>query len=696
MDDDSSTDDGCPVGWPTKEQWEAEKKRKEKEEEEKKKKKRKKKNKKTQKKRRKGMKIEEAADTTTMSDDDDNRKMTVDEMKEHRQATQSTQTTVAAAADFLPTILVKSFFGKVTTIDTDPNIGLTVSAVKNEIIRTKFIREEHRGVVHFIDAQTRELMKDTDTIISDEGVYVLYVVLGGNPKHTGAIQRGDNDIYVPTCRNGFSTPDTSAAAASVDDSSTVDDSISVDDGVWEAKEFPSGLTVEGVYTRNEGYHEYDSSSFMVHEDHEVTYFQMFIVPPEIVISVGEINNGGSEFADLLWSVKIGESGSFDKALKKILRKRTFICFARQMIVMIFHRGNSYDIEGALHARFALKKGAAHGEFYCPSQLDIHDTIAHFEEFPDVKIVFCTTKFPDCKFGPPDFLPSESGYVYSYFYKWSEQQSRVIQELKTKHGNLTSTMPILDDIDCNVGDLCRALEAVKIGMHTCDQNENELRKYTLSACWANGITDQIACKSIYRDHPNIDERKLHNKHKEHHLEGEWFDGYVCPYPLEEVYRPLFDVAEPIVYSRTTEQPCKRFTKNAFRRYVELYGILTYKLVWVQIVSGAISIVGDHDPTPSELEKKVLDCMDPSDKMPLRKEEVRFIVKEDMFGDDYDSIDDTVADKAIDLALKKFRCIMVVLGNKNTFNAISEQAAIEIFTIIFGEDKRGMALEFSSHS
>jgi hypothetical protein len=634
------------------------------------------------------------------------RKMTVTEMKKHREGIQSTQTTVAAAADFLPSILVKSFLGEVTTIevttiDTDPNIGLTVSAVKNEIIRTKFIREEDSGVVHFIDAQTRELLKDTDIIpiISDEGVYVLYVVLGKNPKHTGAIQPGDNDIYVPTCRNGFSTPDTSAAAASMDDSSTVDDSSSVDDGVWEGKVFPPWLTVVGVYTREEGYHEYDPSSFVVLEDHEVTYLQMFIVPPEIISLIGEINDGGSEFADLLLSVKIGESGSFDRALKKIQRKRTYICFARQMIVMFLHRSNSYDIEGALHARFALKKGDAHGEFYCSSQLDIHDTIAHFEEFPDVKIVFCTTTFPECRFGPPtDLPPSRSGYVYRYKYKWSEQQSRVIQELKTKHGNLTSTMPILDDIDCNVGNLCRALEAVKIGMHTCDQNEDELRRYTqVNACWANGIADRIACKSIYCDHPNIDERKLHNKVKEHHLEGEWFDGNVCPYPLEEVYRPLFDVAEPIVYSRTTEQPCKRFTKNDFRRYVELYELLTYELVWEQIVSGAISIVGNHDRVPSsELEEKVLHCMDPYDKSPLRKEEVRFIVKEDLFGVDHDRVSDTVVDAAIDAVRNKFRCIRVALGNKNTFNAISEQAAIEIFAIIFGEDKRGMAEEFSSHS
>jgi hypothetical protein len=682
MDDDSSIDDGCPAGWNTKEQWEAEMKRR-----------RKKKNKK------KIDEAAEAADTTMMSDDDNDRKMTVVEMEKHQQG----KTTVAAAADFLPTIVVKSFLGKVTTIevttiDTDPNIGLTVSVVKNEIIRTKFIREEDRGVVHFIDAQTRELLKDTDIIpINDEGVYVLYVVLGKNPKHTGAIQPGDNDIYVPTCRNGFSTPDTSAAAASMDDSSTVDDSSSVDDGVWEGKVFPSWLTVVGVYTREEGYHEYDPSSFVVLEDHEVTYLQMSIVPPEIISLVGDINDGGSEFADLLLNVKIGESGSFDWAVKKFQRKRTYICFARQMIVMFLHRSNSYDIEGALHTRFALKKGDAHGECYCPSQLDIHDTIAHLEEFPDVTIVFCTTKFPELKFGPPNFPPSESGYVYRYKYEWSEQHSRVIQELKTKHGNLTSTMPILDGIDCNVGNLCRALDAVKIGMYTCDQNEDELRRYTQKmACWANGIADRIACKSIYCDHPNIDERKLHNKVKEHHLEGEWFDGYVCPYPLEEVYRPLFDVAEPSVYSRTTEQPCKRFTKNAFRRYVELYEILTYKLVWVQIVSGAISIVGNHNPTPTELEEKVLHCMDPYDKSPLRTEVVRFIVREDLFGVDHDRVSDTVVDAAIDAVGDKFRCIRVALGNKNTFNAISKQAAIEIFVIIFGEDKRGMAEEFSSHS
>lgn len=595
-------------------------------------------------------------------------------------------------------ILVKSYFGKVETVEMPSSGSITVSDVKNKIIRTKFIREEDRGVVNFIDAQTRELLKDTDIIINEEDVYVLYVVLGENPKHTGAIQRGDSDIYVPSCRNGFSSPDTSVAAASMGNSSTLDDSSSVDDGVWEAMGFPSWLTVEGVYTSEKGYQEYNPSTFTVHEDHEAAYLGTWIVPPGIVSSVREINNGGIGFADLLLSVKIGESDSFDNAMKKFHKKRTYICFAQHMFVLILHRGNSVDIESALHARFALKKGDAHGEFYCISQLDIFDTIAHFEKFPDVTIVFCrTNRFPKCTFGPTEsMIPSESGYVYRYWYKWTEQHSRVIQELKRKHGNLASTMPILN-ITRNAEDLCRRLEATKIGMHTCDENEDELRHYTYkSACWANGMIDQIDCKSIYCDHPNIVEREIHNTLEDHNLGGEWFDGGVCPNPLEEEYEPLFGNVEPAVYYRNREQPCKLFTKNAFRRYVELYELLTYKLVWEQIILGAISIVGNHDPTFSELEKLLLECLDPSDKPPLKKSDIHFVVKTDMFEDDHDSVDDTVVDNAIKNVLEKVKCIRVVLGNKNTFNAISEQDAIEIFTTIFGEDKREKAEEFSSHS
>mmetsp|Transcript_24909 Transcript_24909/g.38200 ORF Transcript_24909/g.38200 Transcript_24909/m.38200 type:complete len:671 (-) Transcript_24909:33-2045(-) len=580
-------------------------------------------------------------------------------------------------------IMVKTRFGPAHILEIHPPGSIVVGVIKNRLVQNEFIREQHRDVINFIDAQTRILLKDGDTIEGDiQGVYVLYMVFGTDPKHTGAILP-QPDIYKPTCKNSFpSVAAASAAGASSTNDGKVEETI------------PSYFQVSGVFTQEKGYHQIGKTSTLsVPKNCQCTYLQTFCVSPQLVDSIRGVEGGGSEFADLLLCVKIGESGSVKNAFKKFSSKRTGVCFAQQAFVMILHKANSKDVESALHTRFALKKGNVFGEFYGTTELDIHDTIAHFEHFPDAMIVFGTTKFTACTFGEKDYLPGEKGRVYRVWYKWNDEQSKVIDEVKKEHGNKNSSMPITN-ITCNAGDFCRALVATKIGMFGKDDDEDLKEYLRIKLLWANGMVPDVAFNFIPSANPRSDERNLHNLLQSSNVHGEWFDKDARPNPLT-VYGPLFG-DKPTMASRSSAHYW--LSKNALCRFIDVYGTLTYRLAWELINSGAVSYDADGPEGTnktellSDFEDSLLQYLDPVDKTPTRDSVLCTDIKTNLLAGDYNNSDNTVTEKSMKKAKRWIKCVKVKLGNKDTFVAVSVEDAMKTFTNIFGEGKKELAEQF----
>jgi hypothetical protein len=709
MDDDSSTDDGCPVGWDTKEQWEAAMKRKEEEEEKKKKKKKKKK------KQKKRKQIEEAAEaaaanTTTPDDErkmpakksrkhqqaaqtvvaaastttsDDDRKMPAKKSKKHQQAAQTNINDDTSSSMFNPYILVRSRFGMVDTVKMPPSGSITVMGVKTSLVQQHFIREEEIDIIYLIDGGTRMLLKNSDTIENVQGVHELYVVFGTEHEYTGA----GSYFHVPSSFN----PVAATTSVAGDANSTFNE---------EVMRIPSHFEVTGIFTSAGGYQRCNNpSEITVPKGSQVLYLSDFIIPPQLINCIGAIDDGGREFAKLLLIVKIGESGCFVNAMDKFFNKRTFVCFARQHFVMVLHPHNSADMESSLHLHFAMKKGNAHSEFYSISELDIHDVITHFGRAPNVKLVFGKTNHAKCRFGELDKKGKE-GRVYRVRHKWNEQQKGVMKELEIKHGNEDYEMPFMPDIICNARDFSQAVQARKVGMKT----EVEVEKVHESLrygkhLWANGMSSQLEVTTIRSMYPRHDERTIHNRlGSKNNVNGEWFlDGARINPPVEK-YTPLFDDQKSVTVSRANvgEDAYKMYTKHDLQRYINVYGTLSYKLAFQLLKSGAMVYDSAKENSVSDLddfELELLEYLDPVDKTPTKPQVLQNYLKTELLGDDYNDMNEiTRIERAVLKASEWMKCIKLNLRNKDTFVAISDDDAIDAFVAIFGDSKRNIALGF----
>ncbi len=576
--------------------------------------------------------------------------------------------------DAADSICIRTSFGQCYRYE-DPSPTTTPGDVKQWLVQEKHLQAEHCDIVHFIDYQKRIVLKDDATIEYVKGLCKLYVVFVTDQKQTGAI--GEPDIYAPTCENDFPSV---AAASAAGASSLSEEKIII----------PSYFKVTGLFTEAKGYHGLGkTSTISVPEGCEVTYLQRFCITPQLLHSIRGVDSGGSDLADLLSSVKIGESGSVKDAFVKFKSKRTYICFAQQAFVMFIHQANSVDIETSLHTRFALKKGNAFGEFYEGiTELDFYDTIEHFEQFPGVMIVFGTTNFTECS--SYNTALSGSGYVYRACFALNQQQSTVINALKSR-SNEKSTLPFTE-ITCNTNDFCEAFVARKIGM-TRKGSEEELEKYLArKLLWANGIVPTVAFNFIQSGRPGDVEKTLHNHLRSFNIHGEWFREDGRPTLQTKRYDSLFK-KETHAVSRSVFHYW--LTKNDFRRFISVYGILTHQIAWNLIKSGAV--VFDPNTTTTnevldELESAFLPFIDPVDKTPVRRSELLTRIKTELAGDHREIMDQTGLEASFKRAAKWGKCIKVKLGNKDSFIELTNEAALVMFEEIFGEEKRYIALRF----
>ena len=616
-------------------------------------------------------------------DDDDGGggKMPAKKSSTHREDTADTNKTL---------IRILTLFGHCYEYE-NPSSDATATAgdVKQWLVRDQPTRAEHEDFINFYHSQTRQPLEDSDAIEYDiHGLCTLFVVFGTDARQTGTI--GEHDIYAPTLQNKLPQPVVpAAAAASVA-------GIGASNAATGAKmevSIPSTFEVTGMYTHDEGYCRTDNlTTFSAPIGSQVFYIQRFLITPELLQFIREVENGGNELANLLCCTKIGESESPGDGFDKFGNKRTGICFARQHFVMFIHRVNSFDIETCLHARYALKQGDAHGEFYADiTDLECFELIEHFKHYPDMIILFGMTKVQNLR----DYNTESSGegFVYRARPTWNQRQLSVIDTMQRNHPNHDSSMPFLPTITCNTNDFRNAIRAVKFGTTQLGSVEEVGSYVGNKLLWSNGMVPSGAFNCIQRDDAGEDEKLLHNDLRPFHIVGEWFREDATS--TLEGFGGLFG-DEIHTFSRTRDHFW--ISKNALRRSIGVYGIMTHRLVWEHIKYGSMIYFPNgrpsrkHDELNSDIVREVLQFMDPSDKYPLRRSEIIALIRLHLAAYDHKKMDDTALSKHYDTACDEIRCVKVNLGNRTSFRGIEDDEALEAFIGIFGQESRSIAESF----
>ena len=555
----------------------------------------------------------------------------------------------------------------------------------------------HKDVIKLIHSQTRKGLADDDVIkYFDKNSCILYAVSSGTDENLTDAE-GEADIYTPTLRNKLHnnslTPEAPAAAAVASAAGLNDsDSDATDDDTVEVK-IPSNFEVTGMFTYEDGYHQPDNpTTISVTQGSQVFYFQRFLITPGILQRI--VEEGGNELANLLCCTKIGESGSPEDGFDKFGIKRTGICFARLHFVMFILRVNSLDIETCLHSRFALKQGDAHGEFYAElTDLDFFEMIEHFKRYHGMTILFGMTKVQNLQ----DYNTASSGkgFVYRARPKWNNQQLSVIDAMQRNHPNENSSMPFLPTITCNTNAFRDAIHAIKIGM-TKRGSVEEVGSYLGNKLlWSNGMVPSGAFNCIECDDAGEDEKTLHHDLQSFHIVGEWFKGDATSTLTE--FDSLFN-GESHTFSRSRDHFW--LSKNALRRSIDFYGIMTYRLVWEHIKHGAMIYFPNGKPGRSNddlssIAQAVLPFMDPRDRYPLRRSEILDLIRFNMAANDYERMDEEAVKKDYTKADGYIKRIKVKLGNRSSFTGIDNNAAIDAFVAIFGEESRSICEQFSIH-